>query len=267
MKHEAALNQKAYWEERLREHWGLDGVGSLAYGRHYNAWLYRVRRRAFREIVARLRIDLARARVLDVGCGTGFYLGLWRELGARRVAGLDFSPTAIARLRDDFPGVDLREADIADSPPPFGTADFDVISAFDVLFHIVDDQRYGAALRNIASLLPPGGLFLSSEPFPREAASQYLDYWKARTLGEVESELNRVGFDVVARVPVFVLMNAPVDVRSELYPRIWELAMKPVRRSEAVGYALGMLLYPFELLLRKLVREGPSSELMVCRKR
>ncbi|MEZ5363358.1 MAG: hypothetical protein R2748_13700 [Bryobacterales bacterium] len=44
--------------------------------------------------------------------------------------------------------------------------------------------------------------------------------------------------------------------------------MRMVQRSEeAAGYALGAALYPLELLLRRIVREGPSAEIAICRKR
>jgi len=27
---------KGYWEERLKQNWGLHGVGHVGYGKHYN---------------------------------------------------------------------------------------------------------------------------------------------------------------------------------------------------------------------------------------
>jgi hypothetical protein len=67
--------------------------------------------------------------------------------------------------------------------------------------------------------------------------------------------------------PGGVFMNSPVDVGSDRYRRAWDLMMKPVRGSETIGFVVGMLLYPFELLLRKLVSEGPSTEIIACRNR
>ena len=42
---------------------------------------------------------------------------------------------------------------------------FQAISAYDVLFHIVDDARYERAIQNISALLSPGGVFFFSDLF------------------------------------------------------------------------------------------------------
>lgn len=54
-------SRKKYWDERLQEFWGPHGVGSLAYGRHCNGWLYRVTPRMdFRGSIAEcLRLTLS----------------------------------------------------------------------------------------------------------------------------------------------------------------------------------------------------------------
>jgi SAM-dependent methyltransferase len=219
------------------------------------------------EVCRTLDIGLPEARVLDVGCGTGFYLHQWRALGARNLAGLDFSSVAVARLRDEFPDVTFFETDIGESSLPFSTERFDIIGAFDVLFHVVDDERYETALHNIATLLRPDGHTPYSDSFLRGRSKSYRDYWKARSLHDIERLLDKAGFDILDRVPVFVLLNSPVDASSPLHQFLWELAIKFVRRSEAIGFLLGAALYPIELALRKVVSESPSTEIMVCRKR
>ena len=255
-----------YWDERLRKHWGPHGVGSLAYGRQYNRWLYRVRRHAFLDVRRSLDKDPRKARVLDVGCGTGFYLDLWREQGVAQLSGLDFSASTIERLRPEYPHVELHQADIGDSVPPAASGSFDIVGAFDVLFHIVDDTRYENALRNIHAMLDRDGLFLYSDNFIRSEPRRHLDYWKSRTLREIEAALERAGFRILERKPVFVLMGSPVDSDSRLHRLLWDSTMKVVQRSEAVGFALGAGLFPWELLLRKILPEGPSTEVAVCRK-
>ena len=263
----ATPSPQDYWDERLRDHWGPHGVGSLAYGRHYNRWLYRVRRHAFLDVCRSLEANLGEARVLDVGCGTGFYLDLWKQQSVASLAGLDFSASAIGRLQGEHPEVELVKADIGEPAPPFAAGRFDVVSAFDVLFHIADDDRYGNALRNINAMLDRDGLLLYSDNFIRSEAKQHLNYWKSRTLGRIEDALDKAGFEILERKPVFVLMGSPVDCESRLYRRVWDTAMKFVQKSEAFGYALGAGLYPWELMLRRLLSEGPSTEVAVCRKR
>ncbi len=259
--------QRIYWDDRLRHNWGPHGVGSLAYGRRYNRWLYRVRRYAFREICRSFETELRQARVLDVGCGTGFYIDEWLAQRVAGLTGLDFSPVAVARLRKQYPTIAFHESDIGEDQAPFGPEVFDVVSAFDTLFHVVDDGRYANALQNIHTMLSPGGLFVYSDNFIRAASKQHLDYWKSRSLQDIGKALERAGFEILDRVPVFVLMNLPVDLESPGFRRLWDLAMKCVQRSEAAGFLLGAARYPSELLLRKIVTEGPSTEIAICRKR
>lgn len=258
-------SRNAYWNARFRTHWGPHAVGALAYGRQYNAWLYRVRKQVFRRLCRGLKLNLRGARVLDVGCGTGFYIEQWWSLGAA-VEGLDFSDEATARLRNAFPDVTFHTADVSDPGALTGLASFELISAFDVLFHIVDDALYQSALNTMSQALRPGGYFLYSDNFLHGPTRAFGDYWKSRSLGHVEGALAIAGFEILRRVPMFAVMNAPVDSRWRYAEWLWEMAMKPVRRSELAGYAMGALLYPVEIGLLALLREGPSTEVMICRK-
>lgn len=68
-------DDRAYWESRLSERYSLDGVGYLGLGSSFNAWMYRARRAIFLRRARPLVAARPRARVLDVGSGTGFGSG------------------------------------------------------------------------------------------------------------------------------------------------------------------------------------------------
>lgn len=258
--------KRAYWNDRLHDNWGPHGVGTLVYGRYYNAWLYKVRKNVFRRVVSRLDIDLSKSSVLDVGCGTGFYINQWRKLGAGKLTGVDISDVSIRRLSGEFPEVNLYRLDISEDIRPLTQRTFDIVSAFDVLFHIVNDDRYREALRNIHFLLKDGGYFLFSDNFLHGEGKRYMDYWKSRSLSFIKTELERVGFRIILRTPMFVLMNSPVDTKYSMAERYWEMAMFPVRRIKLLGFFIGGLMYPIELLLIRLMQESPSTEIMICKK-
>src|SRR5947209_2784284 len=155
-----SFDPAAFWERRLQR-FDLAAVGYTGLGLRYNEWLYRVRSFVFRRLLRFGELDLGSARVLDVGSGTGFYLAEWLRAGAAQVVGSDLTDIATERLADAFPQAEIVQLDISDEPI-FPPGSFDAISAFDVLFHIVDDGRYRTALLNISSLLRDGGhLFLS----------------------------------------------------------------------------------------------------------
>jgi hypothetical protein len=86
------FDNREYWEDRLRRHYSLAGVGYLRLGRRFNEWMYRVRGAVFDRMLDDLAGKAGRgarwsgANVLDVGSGTGFYVERWlRRYRLRRV--------------------------------------------------------------------------------------------------------------------------------------------------------------------------------------
>jgi hypothetical protein len=85
-------------------------------------------------------------------------------------------------------------------------------------------------------------------------------------LTEIEAAVLDANLEIVDRIPMFVLMNAPVDAPGSLLQHTWKVAAGLSSRSEVAGFLVGALLYPAELALTAAVAEGPSTELMICRK-
>ena len=268
------FDNKRYWETRLREHYSLAGVGYLRLGRRYNEWMYRVRGEVFDRVVERIaKSDERRGwRVLDVGAGTGFYVDRWLRMGAT-VTGLDLTEVAVRELSRCFPAANFVQADIG-APlggRPLGErllspGSFDAVSAFDVLFHIVDDPAYARAFQNIAELLRPGGWFLWSDNFLRHPTER-VAHQVSRSLAESTAAAEAAGFEIIERVPMFVLMNYPADTTSKLARWGWTAMVAPATLAEPIGWAVGALLYPLERALVKRLKESPSTEVMVCRKK
>jgi len=261
----AILFQRELWNQRLRDHWSPEGVGSLAYGREWNRWCYRIRRKQFRKLVGKLEIDLANARILDIGCGTGFYLREWIKSGAKHITGMDISDVAIYRLREELPSVELVHWNACELPGPLAGRHFDVVSAFDILFHIINDDDYEQLLRGINELLRTGGYLIFSENFLRGATRHHENYWRSRSQNIIQEIVLRTGFEVISLNPLFVVMGAPVDTQAKWPAHIWNRVMKSVHTFH-MGGLLGRLLYPLENVLLRQVRRGPSTKVMVCRK-
>ena len=156
-----SFDAASYWENRLRGNVALEKIGYLGLGRQYNQWLYRVRKTVFRRTVKSLNVDLGKSSVLDVGSGSGFYIQQWKSLGAKEIVGLDITTAAVEHLQSKFPNVTFHKADIGEACELPAKGTFDLFSAFDVLFHIVDDARYRKAIANIHALLRPGGCSFS----------------------------------------------------------------------------------------------------------
>jgi len=263
----ATFDPQRYWEERLRGEFSLAGVGYARLGRRFNAAMYRIRGEVFDAVAARHFGPRGPSTVVDIGSGTGFYVERWLARGAA-VTGVDLTEVSVAALRDRFPAARFLQGDIG-AELDGGLSELagraDAVSAFDVLFHIVDDARYRAAVANVARLLKPGGLFLWSDNFIRRPTVR-VAHQASRSLDETIEALGAAGLTVVERVPMFVLMNYPADTDSTLARWAWTAMVAPAMLSDLAGGVLGALLTPLERRLVRWVRESPSTELMVCRR-
>jgi SAM-dependent methyltransferase len=169
--------------------------------------MYKIRRQVVIREVRSLGVDCSNASIFDVGSGTGFYLEIWKELGCKKLSGIDIASTAVENLRINYPQYEFLRADIGhnlDKSYNLFTTKYDLISSVDVLFHIVEDKQYRRAFKNIYDLLRPGGFFIFSENF------LYVDsirspYQTSRSLHEIEGILRQTGFKILKRIPFFLL--------------------------------------------------------------
>lgn len=263
------FNPKNYWENRLKRNFGLDGVGCLKQGKCYNNWLYKIRENVFIRRVKAVGINFNKVTVLDIGSGTGFYIDRWKDLGVKTIVGADIASAAIKELKQRYPDKELYQLDIGDNVEIFKERKFNVVSAFDILFHIVDDKHYEKAIRNIYSMLKPGGFFIFSENFlHRETVRETtkVKYQVCRSLSVIKKILEDAGFKIIERTPMFVLMNHPIDSKNYLWRMLWRIMAKIISINEFSGFLFGAILYPLELICLSLIKEGPSTEMMICKK-
>ena len=61
--------------------------------------------------------------------------------------------------------------------------------------------------------------------------------------------INNTGFEFVKSIPMFVIMNDPVDTNNRFLKKFYSLLTKSVRSSEIVGKIIGCMLSPIEKLL------------------
>jgi SAM-dependent methyltransferase len=264
----APLTVSDYWESRLQENFGLHGAGFIGLGREYNNLLYKVRRNVFIHKMKSMHIDFTSSDVLDIGCGTGFYVDLWNKIGVRTVTGIDITNIAVRSLKSKYPGQEFYRADISNQQDieNLNTKKYDIVSAFDILFHIVDDNRYENAIKNIHSILKAKGIFVFSDNFVHGPAIRST-YQVSRSLSHIEKTLVENGFEIIQRRPMFVLMNTPVDTTNRGSKRIWKaLSLLLQRYGDTAGSTVGSFLYPIELILVSLLKESASTEIMICRK-
>jgi len=100
----------------------------------------------------------APADILEVGAGTGASRRIYRAK-ARCFTGIDLSPNAIGRARQQFPNDNWLIADAC--ALPFEADAFDVIAFSSVLHHMPD---YSLAIREAFRVLRPGGNAFAFDP-------------------------------------------------------------------------------------------------------
>lgn len=119
-------------------------------------WWFRGRRKIFLNFLNNFDGERKQRRILDVGCGTGIMLNYLTQYG--QVEGIDISRRAIAFCRvRGFTQVHLGDA----QKLPFQNNSFDIVTAFDTLEHVKNDQL---ALKEFYRVLRPGGFILITVP-------------------------------------------------------------------------------------------------------
>ncbi|MFJ9338830.1 class I SAM-dependent methyltransferase [Streptomyces sp. NPDC101733] len=104
----------------------------------------------------------ARARVLDVGSGTGRPTAEKLVAAGHEVTGIDVSAAMVATARALVPGARFEQADVRTYEP--GPDGYDAVCSFFPLL-VMDQPEIAASLDRMASWLAPGGhLVLATVP-------------------------------------------------------------------------------------------------------
>jgi 2-polyprenyl-3-methyl-5-hydroxy-6-metoxy-1,4-benzoquinol methylase len=112
------------------------------------------------EQVAAASAGLGRApRVLDVGCGEGYFAAALERAGAEVVA-IDVAAEPLRRALERHPGLDARLVE-PEAPLPLQDSSFDVVWAGETIEHVADTSRWLSELRRV---LRSGGVLLLSTP-------------------------------------------------------------------------------------------------------
>lgn len=105
--------------------------------------------------------DLSEKRILEVGCGTGFWLREFIRWGAEphHLYGVDLLEDRINRAKQLCPpGVQFRVADA--SRPLLPTAEFDIVFQMTVFSSVLDSGVKEEIARQMLRVLKPGGVIL-----------------------------------------------------------------------------------------------------------
>jgi SAM-dependent methyltransferase len=155
-------------------------------------WWFVARRRILETLIRRVVRLPAKARILEVGCGTGHNLAMLKKFGSVEASELDRSARVVAnkRLRGT-----VKEAKLPDLSM-FERNSYDLVALLDVLEHVPDDL---ASLRAIHRRLKPGGkllLTVPANPWMWSAHDTAHHHFRRYTKGSLEELFLRSGLEV-----------------------------------------------------------------------
>ncbi|MFL6731806.1 MAG: class I SAM-dependent methyltransferase [Sphingomicrobium sp.] len=155
-------------------------------------WWFVARRRILAEVIGRVVRPPKRARVLEVGCGTGHNLAMLGRFGKLDACELDAIARGMASDRLGRPVLEARLPDLS----MFKAGSYDLIALLDVLEHVPDDM---GSLKEIRKLLKPGGALLLTVPANKWMWSAHdvaHHHFRRYAKGELQRLLTGAGFEV-----------------------------------------------------------------------
>jgi len=153
---------------------------------------------------------------LEIGCGTGYVLsGIRNALPDLSLSGSEIYAAGLTLAAARLPGVDLFQMDARRMP---FKEEFDVIGAFDVLEHVVEDEQVLAQM--FQATRPRGGIMLTvpHHPFLWSQADDYAHHVRRYRSRELIEKVNRTGFEIT-RITSFVSLLLPLMLLSRLRQR------------------------------------------------
>jgi SAM-dependent methyltransferase len=265
---DTSFDSNQFWRERLGGEVDLDSVGHRSLGAAYNAHIYQRRQEVLSDTLQEFSIQPGISSVLEAGCGSGYWVDFWRCRGVARLVGLDLSDQCICELSRRFPTYDFITADITASESPLRGESFDIITAFDVFYHIVDDRKLERALNHLASLMSEDGtLWVFDQLLAHDYALR--PHVKFRARSRFAAMLQSAGLRISTERPLFGLLAPPVlGIRPVDLPihAAYQLTGIVMKRWKAVGTAVGRSVSALDQLLRRFRLEIPNHKLFVIEK-
>lgn len=120
-----------------------------------NSWYYEENKWEY-DVAAEIASELSSTKLLEIGCGNGFFLDKVSSLGIQ-TQGVDINKDAVAFCKKK--GLQVEATDVFDL-----TASYDLVVSFEVLEHMDNPKRLFEFLVN--KLISPGGYLIIAVPNP-----------------------------------------------------------------------------------------------------
>lgn len=162
------MNTKEFWENRLAQGIDLRTTGHRAFNLSYNQWLYQAQKDRLDLLLTKNQVPINNdTTLLDIGSGWGYFVEYFIDKGVNSIEGIDIAKPSIEYLQQKYPRLTFYQIDISASSIP-AQKSYDIITAFSVVFHIVDDKKFKQALLNMVELLKSSGFLIICDTFEKK---------------------------------------------------------------------------------------------------
>lgn len=184
-----------------------------------------VGRRLIIDAVLRKYFGGKKLRILDWGCGPGGNFNMLRNYG--EVLGVDASDEALSECREKGITTVTKARELNEFK---ADTKFDLVTNFDVLEHISEDEQY---LRGLHALLTPGGYAMVTVPayqFLWSGLDEVVGHKRRYTRREICQKFNRAGYTVV-RASYFIFFLSPAFIVFRMFQKLKKENTRTLKES------------------------------------
>jgi len=195
--------EKNYWEKKYKEYVGnIKFIGTKSFSVKANKNTYSLIKEQYDKLLDDLGIFFDNKNILDAGAGIGEYvLFLLNRKG--RVTAIDIIEDAVSSIKTKFPEVDCLTSSLEDIDKYFQPKQFYFVHCFDVLYHIIGDEKWEKAIRNLT--LASENYIALHEHFSMKKPIICSKHIKWRSRERVVNELAKNNFYEVDSIPTTVI--------------------------------------------------------------
>lgn len=260
------FKQSEYWQGRVKGDIDLGVVGQRSLGRAYNEYIYKRRLEVLTKTLESISFEPKKASILDIGCGSGYYVRYWQSLGVSKLHGVDISAESVRQMQESYPQYAFTQADITQKEMEDRfTEKFSIITIFDVLYHIDDDEKVRTLLTTASRNLKEDGYLIIFDQLCRR---DYMltPHVKFRSEESFSGLLRQAGLYVKDREALFVILAPPIYGKKYadiLVSGLYKTAGYLLKSSYRIGSFAGKMISAFDRILRRSHISTPNHSLFL----
>jgi ubiquinone/menaquinone biosynthesis C-methylase UbiE len=266
---------KFYWQERFSKTLDLTSVGQMGLGYVYNSWLYRARFHTMHRALRKLNLNISSKSLIDIGVGSGAWIPYWQKHNISKLVGLDITSASIDALEHRYPQYTFFKVDICSTSKIPCEETFDIVTAFDVLFHLTNDNDFSNGILNLSRLVKRGGWLILSDSFCKKSWGPFYHEYH-RSYDDYLREFDCRGLRPVHIEPIFYTMTTTICdsnfVNSHLLSLFTRAVLHIVSKlssrpqTEWMNHLIGSSLYFLDCVFFQIGRPGCSLKLLFVQK-